>query len=144
MAKEVKNRRENLFINENPPEVLGISDIETKISTDGFVKNTDYASTTATGVIKVQTSAGSAVSGGGALISVERTSEQYDASARNMFISKGTLENVILGVFAKLLRDSIPDAHWEALATNTKVMFALNKEADGTYNLDIATQTPTS
>lgn len=139
MAKQIKNRREDLYINEVPPEILD----ETTLSADGFVKNTDYASTTTGGVIKVQTAGGTSVSAGsGVLISVERTAEQYSSGSRNMFISKGTFENVLLDVFAKLLRNSIPDAHWEALATNTKVSFALNKESDGSYNLDIVTQTP--
>lgn len=100
MAKEIKNRRENILINEIPPEILD----EATLSEDGFVKNTDYASGQTGGVIRVSAGNGSAVSSG-ILVGAVRSLDQYGSANVNTFICKGTLENVKTDVTARALVD---------------------------------------
>lgn len=100
MAKQIKNRREDLYINEVPPEIL----TEKKLSDDGFVKNTDYATSSVGGVIKASSTYGVYISQG-TLLGTTRTLEQYEANtAGNMIISKGTLENVFAELIQKYIK----------------------------------------
>ena len=63
-----------------------------------YVKNTDYASSSKGGVIRVNSASYNvSTSASGQLISVARTYQQYNNMQNNSFISKGTLENVISG-----------------------------------------------
>lgn len=63
-----------------------------------YVTNTDYAGANKVGVIRTNTDYGTGITSAGALISATKTYQQYqDATTPNMFISKGTLENVITG-----------------------------------------------
>lgn len=105
MAKQIKNRREDLYINEVPPEILDKTSLETALSTDGFVKNTDYPSSSKAGVIKIGNGYGAAVTGAGILTCSIRTAEQFNNDGSSMFISKGTL----LNVFAALIQQYIKE-----------------------------------
>lgn len=61
----------------------------------GYVKFTDYANETTGGVIKTaRTTFGAAVDGSGFLYASVKTKEQYDTATTNMFMAKGTLENI--------------------------------------------------
>lgn len=62
-----------------------------------YVKNTDYATSSKGGVIKVNSGVASAVDGGGTFYASPRTYQDYLSGANTMFIGKGTLENVITG-----------------------------------------------
>lgn len=63
-----------------------------------YVKNTDYAGSNKAGVIKTTADYGTSITSVGALISATKTYQQYqNTTTPNMFISKGTLENVIAG-----------------------------------------------
>lgn len=62
-----------------------------------YVKNTDYATDSKGGVIKVNTALGTEISSTGGLRAITKTYEQYNSAANNIFIGKGTLENVITG-----------------------------------------------
>ena len=65
---------------------------------DGYVTNTDYASPNKVGVIRTNPDYGTGITSVGALISATKTYQQYqNTTTNNMFISKGTLENVIEG-----------------------------------------------
>lgn len=61
-----------------------------------YVKNTDYASASTGGVIKKNAGYGTDVSSG-FLTSNTRTYAEYTSGVNQLFISKGTLENVITG-----------------------------------------------
>lgn len=61
-----------------------------------YVKNTDYATTSKGGVIKTANSYGTAMSSG-TLIGKSISYSDYGSAQNLMFISKGTLENVITG-----------------------------------------------
>lgn len=61
------------------------------------IQPTDYAGTSAAGVIKTSSSYGTAMASSGHLTSLNRTFEQYQDDSNAMFIGKGTLENVITG-----------------------------------------------
>ena len=65
---------------------------------NNYVQITDYPTATSAGVVKINSDYGTAKTSVGALISATKTYQQYlDATTSNMFISKGTLENVITG-----------------------------------------------
>lgn len=67
----------------------------TQVDLTGYVKNTDYANETTGGAIKTaRTSFGVAVDSSGFLYASVRTKEQYASGITNMFIAKGTLENI--------------------------------------------------
>lgn len=66
-----------------------------EIDLSGYVKNTDFATSTKGGVIKFSTSHGVNMSADGFLMGATRTAEQYNSNSGNMLINKGTLENVL-------------------------------------------------
>ena len=70
--------------------------LDTEDLTD-YVKNTDYASTSKGGVIKTNDVRATSVSQFGTLEAQVKTYSQYNSSDTVIFISKGTLENVITG-----------------------------------------------
>lgn len=71
--------------------------LDTEDLTD-YVKDTDYATADKGGVIRTNPDYGTSITSVGALISATKTYQQYlDVLTNNMFISKGTLENVITG-----------------------------------------------
>lgn len=77
-----------------------LSMLETqKVDLTNYVTNTDYAGSNKAGVIKTTTYYGTGITSAGALLSAIKTYQQYQdtTTTPNMFISKGTLENVITG-----------------------------------------------
>ena len=65
------------------------------ITGKGLVSNTDYPASGVAGVIKLSNGYATNVSSGGHLYSLIKTYEQYSSADNGMFISKGTLENVL-------------------------------------------------
>lgn len=126
MAKEIKNRRENILINEIPPEIL----TESKLSADGFVKNTDYPTSTTAGVFKIGISYGVAVTSSGHLSASTRTAEQYATAPATLLIGKGTLENVIGPLITKAIADMCGALDSDGVGT-TYTMQCVEKTADG-------------
>lgn len=119
MAKQIKNRREDLYINDVPPEIP-----------DGIVTNTDYASASTAGALKVSASYGVAVASTGNLTAATRTDEQYNSAPGTLIIGKGTLENVILSVVqAKIAADM--GATYENAEVGDTWTVILRKTADG-------------
>lgn len=116
MAKQIKNRREDLYINDVPPEIP-----------DGIVTNTDYASNAVGGVVKIAPSYGTKITSDGTIQGSIRTVEQYDSAATSLIISKGTLENVIASVIIKMFAAEA-DPTGEA-ADGTKWDFSLYKQS---------------
>lgn len=73
-----------------------LSALETqKVDLTNYVTNTDYATSTVAGVMKV--SNGVVVGGTGSVSCSPRTYADYSGLSSSYFISKGTLENVITG-----------------------------------------------
>lgn len=70
---------------------------ETNTLLDNKVGFTDYATSDKGGVIKIDNGLGTDISNTGKLTSYVRTYAQYGNANDKMFISKGTLENVITG-----------------------------------------------
>lgn len=93
MAIQIKNRREDLYINEVPPVIP-----------DGIVTNTDYASASTAGALKVSASYGVTVASTGNLTAATRTAEQYNAAPATLLIGKGTLENVMAGLIQQYIK----------------------------------------
>ena len=73
---------------------LLVEKIKRKLEGSGFVKNTDYATSTTGGVIKTSSTYGTAVTSG-ALKGATKTATQYESASDDMFVSKGTLDNLI-------------------------------------------------
>ena len=153
---EVKNRRENLYINEVPPEVLteeatvdaaldAVSDAgyltaETA-ATAGFVKNTDYATSDTAGVIKFNNTVGTTVNSSGVLTGITRSDSQYAAGSNGMFICKGTLENVIQSLVKRELIALLGGVDADVAGTTLTNWFA-TRTADG-WDIAAAKDTPT-
>jgi hypothetical protein len=70
------------------------SEIDTTLQP--YVKNTDYATSSKGGVIILNNNYATYINAGW-LACLTKTYEQYTSALSNMFISKGTLENVITG-----------------------------------------------
>ena len=69
----------------------------TSSSLTDYVKNTDYATSSKGGVLKIDNGLGTGVSNYGVLVGIDKTYSQYNSAYNDLFISKGTLENVITG-----------------------------------------------
>lgn len=62
-----------------------------------YVKNTDYATSSKGGTLKVDNGLGTGVSQYGVLVGIGKTYPQYNSAYSDLIISKGTLDNVITG-----------------------------------------------
>lgn len=69
---------------------------DTEIDLTGYVKNTDYATFSTGGVIKLSNNYGTNIYDGG-LYAQTKTYQEYQSLNNSLFIGKGTLENVITG-----------------------------------------------
>lgn len=153
---EVKNRRENLYVNEIPPEVLTADDVEDvaldavsdagylteeTAATAGFVKNTDYAAANKGGVIKTSVNYGSAITASGGLMGISKTLEDYGSADNRMIISRGTLENVIQALVKRELIALLGGVDADVTGTLLSSWFA-ERTADG-WNISAAKSTPT-
>lgn len=67
---------------------------ETNSLLDDYVKNTDYASPTSGGVIRTSGTYGTLITNGILYVS-KKSYTDYQNASDNMFVSKGTLENVL-------------------------------------------------
>jgi hypothetical protein len=75
-----------------------LSMLETqKVDLTNYVKNTDYATSSKAGVLKIDNGLGTGVSPYGVLVGTSKTYAQYNNAYNDIFISKGTLENAITG-----------------------------------------------
>lgn len=72
-----------------------IKKIMGKIAGAGYVKDTDYASSTKGGTIKVDSTYATDITSGGKLKAKEITAEAYSEANDAAFISKATLDNVL-------------------------------------------------
>jgi len=81
-----------------------------KISGAGYIKDTDYASSSKGGTIKVDSTYATDITSGGKLKAKEITAEAYAEANDAAFISKATLDNVLAsqggGSSVELLLDS--------------------------------------
>lgn len=94
-TEEGNNYAEYVYIN-NQWELLG--KIGVHVDLTDYVKNTDYASASKGGVIKINSTYYATQMYNGSLQATTKTFSQYNDTLSNEgFISKGTLENVITG-----------------------------------------------
>ena len=68
----------------------------TEVDLTDYVKNTDYATAEKGGTIRISNASGLGISNGN-LYAVTKAYNTYNSASGNMFIGKGTLENVIAG-----------------------------------------------
>ena len=76
---------------------IGKATLENVITGKGLVSNTDYATSSTGGVVKVSQGYGIAVSSTGSLYGATKTYQQYNDSTNGLIISKGTFENTLTG-----------------------------------------------
>ena len=93
-TEEGNNYAEYVYIN-NQWELLG--KIGVHVDLTDYVKNTDYATGSKGGVIKVSSSVGTSMNNNGYLQGVIDTYANYQGKTNSYIISKGTLENVVTG-----------------------------------------------
>lgn len=93
-TEEGNNYAEYVYIN-NQWELLG--KIGVQVDLTDYVKNTDYATSTKGGVIKVQDALGLGTGNTGNLFARTINYSTYQTLGEGLFIGKGTLENVITG-----------------------------------------------
>lgn len=74
---------------------IGKTTLENVITGKGLVSNTNYASNSTGGVIKVNNDLGTNVDGSGNLVGTTRSYSDYSSGWNSQIISKGTLENVL-------------------------------------------------
>ena len=86
--------QEYMYIN-NQWELLGQKQIVVDLT--DYVKFTDYASSSKGGTIKLDNDYATDITLGGKLRSQTKNYATYNSASENLFISKGTLENVITG-----------------------------------------------
>ena len=72
-----------------------VEKLRKKLSGDGFITSTDYASSSSGGVIKTDTAYATDITSGGKLKAKEITAEAYSEANDAAFISKATLDNVL-------------------------------------------------
>lgn len=65
-----------------------------KVDLTDYVKNTDYATSSSVGLIKLRASYGSNSDSSGTIYATTRTVAQYTTDTNSLFIGKGTLENL--------------------------------------------------
>lgn len=71
--------------------------LENVITGKGLVSNTTFPTTTTGGVVINNSTYGASVNSSGIIYALSRTYEQYESLPINYIISKGTLDNVIIG-----------------------------------------------
>lgn len=69
----------------------------TQVDLTNYVTNTDYATASVGGVIKLGSSYGTSITSSGNLRTVVKTYEEYSSAGDYMFVGKRTLENVFTG-----------------------------------------------
>jgi hypothetical protein len=104
------------YQNAHKQAFVGKGTLENVINGKGLVSNTDYATTTTGGVIKLNVSYATQASAAGIMRAVTKSYAAYNSGTADMFISKGTLENVFDGR-GLLPIITLTQAEYDALAT---------------------------
>lgn len=117
-----------------------IEKIKNKLSKSGYVTNTDYASSSTAGVLKISTTYGVNTASSGNLTASARTSEQYASAPGTLLIGKGTLENAKADIVASAI-GMIADADGTATTGTTWTGLVLTKTANG-YEITFTTVVP--
>lgn len=73
----------------------GKADVDDIPSLTDYVKNTDYATTSNAGIVKMASAYGTNAYSDGSLSATTKTYQQYSSGSNGLFIGKGTLENVL-------------------------------------------------
>ena len=85
------------YVEANDTTFVGKGTLENVIEGKGLVSNTDYASNSIGGVIRVNVPYATKVNSSGILYASNLDYTTYSSTSDNAFIGKGTLENVITG-----------------------------------------------
>ena len=145
-AWEVVNDRQNILADKIPPKIYSLEALlaagivtEETLEEAGYVKFTDYASTSKTGVIKINSSYGFNVSDSGELSVVNATLQQYNNSPDYRVINKGTMRNIRSAV----VQDGMLDYARNQIVAQANDIYAIRMLFDGTNWSIIAEKTNT-
>lgn len=120
MPREIINRRMNIVAEDGE----GYVDV---------LEPSDYATNTKAGVFRTSNEYGTSVSAAGLLSAATRTVATYNRASEGLFISKGTLENVLESLICrKLIPNPVPGATYTG-RVNIVV------DSDGTTHLSLVT-----
>ena len=100
----------------------------TELSTLGFVKNTDYATTTTGGVIKGANTYAFSISSSGYPSAITQAGTAYDSMNVNAFVSKGTIDNFK----EKIVSKGVVGIAEEQITTPTAGTYTVKLTYDGT------------
>ena len=117
-TEEGNNYAEYIYVN-NQWELLGRIGVQVDLT--DYVKNTDYATASKGGVVKVSFSRGTGIDNGNIYPAIF-TYEQYNSALSGSFIGKGTLENVITGKGLVSNTDYATDSVGGVVKTNSQYM----------------------
>lgn len=111
----------------------------TELSTLGFVKNTDYASASTAGVVKINDSYGFGISETGEIRGLNATLTQYNNSPDYRIINKGTMRSIRSAV----VTDGMLDYARAQIVAQANDVYAIRMRFDGTNWQIIAEKTNT-
>lgn len=90
------------------------------IDVTDYVKNTDYATTSAAGVVRLATGYGVGITSNGTIYSITRTLKQYENDMDGLFIGKKTLENIKANYVKEGMTDGLAPAWTEEEQTRAR------------------------
>lgn len=137
-AWQVVNRRQDVYADKFPPKIYSLDALmaagivtEEMLADGGYVKDTDYATSSKAGVIKTGSGYGAYTTGSGVIACSARTNQQYATDGTSMFIAKGTLENVKADLSARALVEIAQGQHSTPTVGNYTVKLAYDGTAWG-------------
>lgn len=147
-AWQVVNRRQDVYSDKFPPKIHSLEALmaagfvtEEMLEDGGYVKNTDYATSSKAGVIKTGGGYGAYTTGAGIIACSARTAQQYATDGTSMFIAKGTLENV-KQVLVESALSLFCDATSSSAAIGTKLSNLTMTKTENGWVISFDTLTP--
>lgn len=145
-AWEVVNDRQNILADKIPPKIYSLEALlaagivtEEMLEEAGYVKFTDFASTTSTGVVKINESYGFSMSESGEIRGLNATLTQYNNSPDYRVINKGTMRSIRSAV----VQDGMLDYARAQIVAQANDVYAIRMRFDGTNWQIIAEKTNT-
>ena len=145
-AWQVVNRRQDVYADKFPPKIYSLEALmatglvtEEMLEEAGYVKFTDYASTSKTGVVRINDSYGFGISPDGEIRGVNATLQQYNNSPDYRVINKGTMRSIRSAV----VTDGMLDYARSSIVAQANDIYAIRMQYDGTNWSIIAEKTNT-
>lgn len=95
VTQTITGKSVNISVPTKTSDINNDSGYITNSALTNYVQNTDYATASKGGVIKLNTNYGTTTGGDGTMYAITRDYQYYGNASEGMFIGKGTLENVL-------------------------------------------------